>query len=628
MKGFIPLLEKKNVLHSKWEVIQCSLITRLIFVCAMVLSCALLPNFDPGHDVLQFDMRLKLSDNAFEAATDGGICFCLEGHACVRSLSSSTISSEVARRNPVLVGNRKCLDTMDNPVTPTNAFSVNIYNILLSPFTRWDAARFLTLAADPYARFPNIPDDVRSPECTVRNINQDSSNDVCQIGRDDWFRYSEQAHAFFPLFPLIVRHLSLVFLRIIPHSFLPPTFEALLVLSAILWNVFAFTISALALQSLTFLLIRVDDQRVNGEERATEAVQKDCIHLANLVTVVYCLNPATIFFVTCYSESTFSLFSFAGYLCFQKSRIAFNQGAFGWLGWLSTSTILWMMASWTRSNGSLISVFIFIHLCGMILNYEWGSVPCLERYVVIVMMMKILGTILIYSCSILCVFMPMFVHDRSGMDVHCKGATEFKPEWCKLVNGDSASVFSLYQHVQKVHWNVGFMNYWEIKQVPNFLLAMPILFLSFYGVKTWIGKSWNDFLENESMQEATRLSVVNVLKWSLDSLSKLDHAASSNFGMKESDASLYRCLVGSNMLGYYTMLAGFAFLGAFIAHVQISTRMICSACPAVYWFMIFMISCPKAGTVSREMKEKIFICYLLLFHALSVLLHVNWLPWT
>jgi len=34
----------------------------------------------------------------------------------------------------------------------------------------------------------------------------------------------------------------------------------------------------------------------------------------------------------------------------------------------------------------------------------------------------------------------------------------------------------IYSHAQDKYWNVGFLRYWTVSNIPNFILALPILF--------------------------------------------------------------------------------------------------------------------------------------------------------
>lgn len=641
LKNVVMFLKTDKIGESVRGVIKFSLITRILLVFSMVISCTLLPNFDAGNDVQVFDMRLNLLRDSHGTMGDSSSCFCLEGHACEILFSSSksknghgiigggNVDTNTRRRQRNdIIRNPKCMGGQKRKV----AFrTVYIYDILLSPFTRWDAARFLTIAVDPRARYPRLNDGMQNPECLIKNIGDIDSKDTCHVvhGDDDDYRFtsSEQAHAFFPLFPLLLRYLSLLLATLIPQYFLPPTYEALVVLSGVLWNVIAFTMSAVAFHNLTrSMLIHATKWR----EEAMDDVElkRDVVRISNLATVLYCLNPANIFFVTCYSESTFSLFTFVGYYLFEKCQTcATRKGIFIRLGYLWCSTMSWMLASYTRSNGTLISAFIFLHLCGNILNHHWRNTICFKNCFLLII--KSCGTICVYSVSIFAVIAPLLLHDQRGIEMHCKNRyLQHKPHWCAFDADDPHSKFSLYRYVQKAHWNIGFLNYWELKQIPNFLLAFPILFSSFNGVMYWIQKSWNEgFADN--LHGTARVSIGNILKWSFQALKKMEATERSPVLNKE-QVPLYLMLAGSRTLAHYALLAGFACLGTFIAHVQISTRMICSACPAIYWFMtLILLRCEDHVHVgSKVATDKVLVCYLLSFHVLSVVFHVNWLPWT
>jgi GPI mannosyltransferase 2 len=50
--------------------------------------------------------------------------------------------------------------------------------------------------------------------------------------------------------------------------------------------------------------------------------------------------------------------------------------------------------------------------------------------------------------------------------------------WC-----DKFMPFS-YTDVQSKYWNVGFLKYWQLRQIPNFILATPVLLISIFAIKS------------------------------------------------------------------------------------------------------------------------------------------------
>jgi Gpi18-like mannosyltransferase len=56
---------------------------------------------------------------------------------------------------------------------------------------------------------------------------------------------------------------------------------------------------------------------------------------------------------------------------------------------------------------------------------------------------------------------------------YCNNPELLGAYFCHLV----VNFRKLFSCVQQAYWNNGFLNYWELKQVPNFLVAVPILSL-------------------------------------------------------------------------------------------------------------------------------------------------------
>ena len=621
LKQYIPYLEAKSLSASRFGTIKFAVCTRFFFLFAMMLSSALIPTFDAGGDVLTFDLRLDASsDKSVAGCWDH---FCSQGHACEILLKTS---KSRLTGNPIEVGQVKGppLKCWNEERYEWGEIKVSLYKLILKPFTQWDAARFLNLAVNLTARYPkqiHVDDDFNICENDLINDMESSthSNFDSTCRRNDLFASSEQSHAFFPLFPLIIRYLALILCQITPMVIMPPSFEAVVVLSSLLWNIMSFVIAALALHQLTYTLVMDKGTRGSGtgyEENNTDETSVYALELANTTSALFCLNPASVFFSTCYSETTFSALTFLGYSFWANglyANILWKRTIFVFI-----STIFWMLASYTRSNGGLAAIFVVINVCAMIAKYNGEHKGTIFR--------GILGTFfkgsqlaIYHAIPVACIIAPIMFHDRRGKQMHCSSPdTVMKPQWCEYVNGEDIESFSLYAYVQKEHWNVGFLRYYELKQIPNFLLAIPILIISISAVTSWIKRSWNLYTNDYRV----RCQLLNVWKWAIFSLTWMlpkDSSLMQNQNINRPSDTL----LASNMLGHYCLLAGFTAVGLTLAHVQISTRLICSACPAIYWYM--------SALVLRDSSKGLglyLLIYLAIFNILGVILHVNALPWT
>ena len=606
---------------SKRKLILIIVSSRLLLLLLMSASCHIIPDHNPGDDVLRFDLRLR-TYNGSGSKDDLTDCFCLSGHACdLQTFANNKSRKKV--RSASLSRNRCADSTRNNKIPKTSSFSTRkrvIYHFLLSPVTKWDAARFLNLAVNPTMRDPLVVSD--------RRCLDDSGKERQEC--PDPFLLSEQAHAFFPLFPLTIRYLASFFLLAVPREYLPPTYEGVLALSAIILNLICFVLAALALYDLSYSVATM-----YGARKGTITTTDHSHQLAMSAALVFSINPGCVFFATAYSESMFAMFTFSGHaLAARSMTITYKGGNVKEPILLGLAVFAWMAASYTRSNGTVNAAWLLLlGLAKAFYGYS-GTSP--------MSVSKIFRSLRIFIYHLILaafVAFPVKYHDFTGYARHCKEQDgHIRPSWC--IDGDhSTGAFSLYAYTQRTHWNVGFLRYYQWKQVPNFLLATPILVLGFAAAIKWIeGSMYGYYVHSQQVQDINGSWKQLILKhcplWVVESLRESVVPSWSLNG----EPSLVNNPVA---LGHYAVLAAVCLVGLTIAHVQISTRLICSSCPALIWFLTDQILSGATkdprnnnGNDKRESRYHLFqrsyvlIGYCFLYIVLGFVLHVNFLPWT
>lgn len=503
---------------SKWQLARTILLTRLVLLFAMAVSCHFIPDHNPGDDVLRFHLRLRDKDNS---------CFCLAGYSC---------DTTGVRHAPADLA---CAD-LDSSLEIPSKNLVATYQFILNPITKWDSARFLTLAADRSMRYPL--------EC--------SDDEVCE----DRFMLSEQQHAFLPLFPWLIQNMAKT-LTFLPKAYLPPTYEGQLALSAWILNLLFFLLATFGLYDLTSSVCNPK--------------------LAMASCLVFAINPASVFFSSAYSESLFAMCTFGGHALAAR-------------GMVTAAVVPWTAASYTRANGTINSAWLLLR----------GISSGLNGKSILDGLLRLLYHIILAVV----VALPVRYHDVQGYDLHCSSSQEFQPTWCE----EDRTTFSLYSWTQRRHWNVGFLRYYHWKQVPNFLLAAPILFLGFWAVYLWIDSSMKGYVKDK------RMSLELLVPWAFDSLRRSIPPPQTHSSLGYEEQLL---LKNPYLLGHYAVLAAVCSVGLTIAHIQISTRLICSSCPAMIWFLSDRI-------IKRDRLGVAVLAYCGLYILLGVILYVNFLPWT
>ena len=274
----------------------------------------------------------------------------------------------------------------------------------------------------------------------------------------------ENCVAFFPLYPLMISTVKGV-------SDLCPfvSDSSLLLLFGVLINVALFAAAAVLLLCLG---------QVVTQDR----------QLACSAAVLFCVNPASIFMTAPYTETLFACLSFGGMLCVQQRR-------------LFTGAVLIGASALTRSNG-LVSTGFILHHFALEYTTRLAAVSRTNydrdlRVITTVIhetlshSLRAVGFVLVASIPFVCY--QLYIYElfcfpenqaelkssfdssvinygyREGYKVVGEGPVS---PWC------FATLPLSYSYIQSHHWGVGFLAYYQIKQIPNFILAAPIITLS------------------------------------------------------------------------------------------------------------------------------------------------------
>ncbi|XP_022708321.1 GPI mannosyltransferase 2-like isoform X2 [Varroa jacobsoni] len=244
----------------------------------------------------------------------------------------------------------------------------------------------------------------------------------------------EHMTAFFPGYPYLARILAQAFEDVLGDILSPSSW---VLISCVLVTHVSFVLSAVALFYLTQLMF--DDR-----------------HLPMQVVKMYSFNPASIFFASCYTESLFAFVTFSGLYLLEKE-------------YDTLATVMFAIGSVTRSNASLVPIF---YLEKAWRRYQRG------KYAFSLLIragFACLGNVIVqlYFWDSFC-----FPHQQPKA---VKEVRLYAAEMGYKQIGINASEWCFYRlpfsysFVQAKYWNVGFFKYWQLKQTPNFLLALPVI---------------------------------------------------------------------------------------------------------------------------------------------------------
>ncbi|XP_048008690.1 palmitoyltransferase ZDHHC18-A [Megalobrama amblycephala] len=342
----------------------------------------------------------------------------------------------------------------------------------------------------------------------------------------------EHNFAFFPLFPLILRLLAATALWPL-CGFL--TMHGRLLLAVAIGNSILFVISAVALYKLSRLVVQ--DRK-----------------LALVAVLMYCLTPANVFMVAGYSETLFAALTFAGLWLLEKR-------------FTIVACLLLGFATGARANGLVNAGFLLYLSLQWGLSRTWafskGEGGVRYRHYVLELIRFVL-TGAFYAAVIA---LPFCLFQFYGYQTFCyPSATQVPPVLLNLARdkgyrvADAASpaprwcqwqIPLLYSYIQDAYWDVGFLRYFQWKQIPNFILALPVATLGFIASYTYI-------------------------------MANPVFCMYLGLGERGKDRKMHG-FCNPKVFVYIVHSSVLLLFGIFCMHVQVLTRFLASSSPVLYW---------------------------------------------
>ena len=426
----------------------------------------------------------------------------------------------------------------------------------------------------------------------------------------------EQTHAFFPLFPLVVRGVAggwTNVMRLVPFTngdaidSLVPS-QCSLATSALLVSNAAHVMATVCLYKLGLIVLRDRDA-------------------ARSAAVLFTLNPASVFHSAAYTESIFSLFSFAGFLFLEGESF----------GGRNLASLCFALACATRSNGALNGLLLacdfFVKVCpgvGVVWPENMSVTKLLKAVVEVKNKLKLVRATGAFALRCFVTLAPLFLVQWWGYVTYCldNGDMTKSPDWCSIWRPFP----NIYSHVQSKYWNVGFLKYYEAKQAPNFLLAAPVLlvsglaaweFLASYNSREGGGKGKGGVVGGNSQKDSKRHSLVGAKESSLRRRRNKVESRVQNCddGTARSDDSW---MLAHPVVPYLLKWFVMSIVSLTVMHVQVTTRFL-SVTPGVYWFLA------KRGMGDSENGKKwrtSISFYFAAYFLLGALMFPSFYPWT
>ncbi|KAL1718758.1 glycosyltransferase family 76 protein [Schizophyllum commune] len=334
-------------------------------------------------------------------------------------------------------------------------------------------------------------------------------------------------------------------------------------------------------------------------------------------------SPATLRLVP-YAEPFFTYLSYRGMLfCARKQ-------------WLYAA-ISFALASAFRSNGVTLAGFL---LWGMLIAPFLGGRARAIR----------LTTVIRCIIYIALVFAPFAYHQYTGYQAFCLTSMDAplvstdapsastdtpptsttRPEWC------TNTLPLIYSHVQSAYWNVGFLRYWTLQQLPNFVIAAPplasIMAFAWWHLRRTV-PGYAAVLGGYAVKGKPAAALSSpaapaTSSASAASTSPASSATSTSYTARTTTSPSLSPFLSPALTPHVLHATFMALVLIFASHVQIVLRF-AAAMPATYWAGAWLLvrgRCAGGDSMPWAWAGRAWVAWSVVWGALSVLLWVAFLP--
>lgn len=208
-------------------------------------------------------------------------------------------------------------------------------------------------------------------------------------------------------------------------------------------------------------------------------------------------------------------------------------------------------------------------------------------------------------------FVPPFLFQWSAWNQFCgdSSTTSSMPVWCQ------SESFSLpYMYVQGKYWENGFLRYYQIKKIPNFLMAAPTLALVIYSTTQYLYRNRHHLMHLVG-DHFSSTAPFNPQQ----SITALTEHSSYVKEYKRLDIFQQPCLLPFALHALFLSLFCLLFM-----HVEVATRFLFSASPWPMWALVQLGTYNWLGRYSRGLVT----AWLLGYCVFGTTLFANFLPFT